>query len=187
MKDINVSITPRDASGALVTKRATNADSKGNLPIKVREPLESQQGTFFYETEDLDGTLEVCVQSYTASMDNPSRVALTIAPATENDDIQQELESERQLLNEKLESENKVIKQETSRISAELMRMHRRAKSIAGDAQFSKKREEDFHGKSISLNKAVKFWPMVRMIVVMIGGYMQVSHVIAYMKSRHIY
>jgi len=185
MKDINISITPRDASGGLMTKR-TNPE--GNVPVKHREQLDVREGSFFYETLDLDvaGALEVCVQSYTASMETPSRVAISIQPQSEDDDIKRELEQERLLLNQKLESDNKVVKEETSRITAELMRMQRRAKSIAGDALFSKQREESFHNKSISLNKAVKFWPMVRMIVVMIGGYLQVSHVIAYMRSKHI-
>jgi len=184
MKDINISITPRDASGALLTKRS---NPTGNIPVKHREQLDVKKGIFYYETAQLDGNLEVCIQSYTASMETPSRVALSVSThSADDDDILQQLESERIMLNRKLESENKVIKEETSRITAELMRMQRRAKSIAGDAQFSKKREETFHNQSVSLNKAVKFWPIVRMVVVAIGGYLQVSHVIAYMKSRHI-
>ena len=185
MKDIHISVTPRDAMGALLTKR-TSPDA--SLPVKHREQLEAQKGAFVYDTADLDGgNLEICIQSYSASLESPSRVALSVsAQAAAEDDIMQQLEEDRVMLNHKLESENRLIKEETSRITAELVRMQRRAKSIAGDAQFSKKREENFHNKSLSLNQAVKIWTMVRMIVVMIGGYLQVSHVIAYMKSRHI-
>jgi emp24/gp25L/p24 family/GOLD len=185
MKDIHISVTPRDATGALLTKRNS---PDASIPVKHREQLEVQQGDFIYDTADLDGgNLEICIQSYTASMESPSRVALSVsAQAAADDDVMQQLEQDRVVLNRKLESENRLLKEETSRITAELVRMQRRAKSIAGDAQFSKKREETFHNQSLSLNKAVKIWPIVRMIVVMIGGYLQVSHVIAYMKSRHI-
>ena len=185
MKDINISVTPRDSTGALLTRR-NNSDR--NIPVKHREQVESQQGLFIYDTAQLDGgNLEICIQSYTASMETPSRVAISVSTqSAADDDIMQLLEADRVMLNRKLESENKLIKEETSRITAELMRMLRRAKSIAGDAQYSKKREETFHNQSLALNKAVKIWPIVRMIVVLIGGYLQVSHVITYMKSRHI-
>jgi len=95
-------------------------------------------------------------------------------------------ENEERIRQEKLDMENKLVKTETSRISSELMRMHRRAKSIAGDAQFSKEREESFFHKSVSLNRAVRYWPMFRLLVLMVGGYLQVSHVVQYMKRRHI-
>jgi hypothetical protein len=88
---------------------------------------------------------------------------------------------------EKAEIEKQIIETQTSRISGELMRMQRRADSIAGDADFSKEREAKFHDKSVALNKAVRFWPMFRMFILGVGGYLQVTSVISYMKSKHIY
>lgn len=158
-----------------------------SLPKKKREQLETREGSFEYDTGNLEGSLEICIQSYTATAENPSRVAFSILPQSEEVEIEKLLQAERKLMNERLEVENKIVKEETSRITAELVRMQRRAKTIAGDAQFSKKREEEFHAQSVSLNKAVKYWPMVRMTALLVGGYLQVTHVISFMKSRHIY
>jgi emp24/gp25L/p24 family/GOLD len=157
------------------------------FPMKRREQLESPEGSFEYETLEFDGQLEICVQSYTATADAPSRVAVSIDIKSENEEIAAQLEAELKLLNARLEAENHVVKEETSRITSELIRMQRRALMIASDAQFSKAREEAFHSQSIALNRAVKYWPMIRLAVLLIGGYLQVTHVVNFMKSRHIY
>jgi emp24/gp25L/p24 family/GOLD len=156
-------------------------------PVKQREQLDEMEGSFKYETGDLQGTLEICVQSYTATAENPSRVAFSIQVEPDLVAIARQLAMERNAFEEKLEVENKLVKDETSRVTAELVRMHRRAKTIAGDAQFSKQREEVFHSQSIGLNHAVMYWPIARIVVLLVGGYLQVTHVISYMKSRHIY
>jgi emp24/gp25L/p24 family/GOLD len=171
----------------IVPRMQPEGNMLSTFPTKKREQLEKKEGSFEYETGDLEGSLEICVQSYTATVESPSRVALSFRPESEDDEIEKLLAAERKLMNERLKVENRVVKEETSRITAELMRMQRRAKSLASDAQFSKQREEAFHNQSISLNRAVKFWPMVRMVVLLIGGYLQVTHVIKFMKSRHIY
>jgi hypothetical protein len=185
LKDINISVTPRDSTGAIISNRdAENAN--GNLPVKVREQIENPEGSFTYKSGDLEGSLEVCIQSYTATAESPSRVAFDVKPLVETDDLEKILEHERNLLNKKVETENEIVKEETSRITTELMRMHRRAQGIAADAQYDKKREEEFRKKSITLNRAVRYWPMFRMFVLLLSGYLQISHVVDYMKRRHI-
>lgn len=163
---------------------AENAD--GNLPVKVREQIEKPEGSFTYKSGDLEGSLEVCIQSYTATAESPSRVALDVKSLVESNDLENLLQRERDLVNKKVESENAIVKEETSRITTELLRMHRRAQGIAADAQYDKKREEDFRKKSITLNRAVRYWPMFRMFVLLVSGYLQISHVVDYMKRRHI-
>jgi emp24/gp25L/p24 family/GOLD len=192
LKDINIVVTPRDVSGAMAVPRMTPSENNSDAnesasPKKTRIQLEKMEGSFDYYTSDFEGSIEVCVQSYTATAESPSRVAFHVQPQTDEAVIAEILKQERALMNERLEVENRIIKDETSRITAELVRMQRRAKTISGDAQFSKQREEVFHSQSVALNQAVKYWPMIRMVVILIGGYLQVTHVVNYMKSRHIY
>lgn len=175
--------------GLVLNRRPGGLPDEDGLPQKVRQSLETQNGQISYFTGRLQGgTIEVCVQSYTATLEMPSRVALYIHELEDAQAVENELaEKRRTLSKEQIEAENKLVKEETSRITSELMRMHRRAKSIGGDAIYSKDREEAFHNISVSLNKAVKYWPMFRMAVLLVGGYFQVTHVVSFMKSRHIY
>lgn len=194
LKDIHISVTPRDAmGGVIINRRPKTADANDQdeheLPQKIRQPVESERGSISYYTANMNGgTIEVCVQSYTATVEMPSRVSLYIHGLDDQKGADEDLAEERRgLSKEQIEAENKLVKEETSRITSELMRMHRRAKSIGGDARYSKDREEAFHNLSVSLNKAVARWPVFRMLVVLVGGYFQVSHVVRFMKSRHIY
>lgn len=187
LKDINIGITGRDAKGAMISSRQQPGGA--NLPSKAREQLEETTGEIFYETKDLyEGTIEVCIQSYTATTETPSRVGIRLEIL--NNDSSNTIEKMQKELEEKsrqLESETTVVKEQSSRITAELMRMHRRAKLVSGDAQYAKNREESFHQASIDLQKAVKFWPMLRILILFVTAYLQVSHVVDFMKKRHIY
>lgn len=194
LKDIHISVTPRDAMGGVIINRKpispdANNEDEHELPQKLRQPIESQHGNIAYYTANMiGGTIEICVQSYTATVEMPSRVSLNIHGLDDGKWVDEELAEERRKLSkEQIVTENKLVKEETSRITSELMRMHRRAKSIGGDARYAKDREEVFHNLSVSLNKAVVRWPIFRMLVVVVGGYFQVSHVVRFMKSRHIY
>lgn len=190
LKDIHVSITPRDAAGGVIVDRSkTNEDTHmdAQIPEKIRQPLEQRSGMMEYDTHQLnDGSIEFCIQSYTASSETPSRVSLVVEQESERKVIEREMAAERQLMGENLAEENALVKAETSRITAELMRMHRRSKAIAGDASYSMDREASFQQQSIVLNQAVKYWPMFRMFILLVAGYVQVTNVVGYMKKKHI-
>jgi emp24/gp25L/p24 family/GOLD len=189
IKDIILTITPRDAMGVVIVPRMLPKHiSAERIPSRHREPFEQRSGSFVYKTGALDGGyLEVCVQSYTASPDSPSRIAWNVLVPNEEKEIERQLQVDQQKYLEQLNVENKLISAETSRITAELVRMHRRAKALADDAQFSKEHEESFRAASVQLHRAVHYWPMIRMFVLLVGGYLQVTNVVRYMKSRHIY
>ena len=189
MKDIILTITPRDPLGVMIVSRMLPRHiAADRVPSKHREPLEQRTGSFVYSTGALEGGyLEVCLQCYTASPDSPSRVAWSFSLPNEEKETERQLQVDRQKYLEQLNVENKLITQETSRISAELMRLHRRARALADDAQYSKQNEENFRNMSMQLHRAVHYWPMIRILVLLIGGYLQVTHVVNFMKSRHIY
>jgi emp24/gp25L/p24 family/GOLD len=189
IKDITLTITPRDLMGVVIVPRTLPKHiAVERLPARHREPFEKRTGSFVYKTGALEGGyLEVCIQSYTASPDSPSRISWTFVIPNEEKEIERQLQVDQQKYLEQLNVENKLISAETSRITAELVRMHRRAKALADDAQFSKQHEEAFRAASVQLHQAVHYWPMIRMLVLLVGGYLQVTHVVRYMKSRHIY
>lgn len=187
LKDIHISITPRDALGGVIVDRKNFPNSSEQVPEKIREAIEQRSGVMEYETKNLsDGMVEFCVQSYTASAETPSRISLVVEQESEQVVIERQIEQERRELSKSLADENKLVKEETSRITAELIRMHRRSRSIAADSQYSRDREEHFQNQSIALNRAVRYWPIFRMTILLIAGYFQVSNVVGYMKKKHI-
>jgi hypothetical protein len=159
-----------------------------HVPMKHREPLVERSGAFEYYTGNInDGNFELCIQSYTANVEHASRVAVTWDIESDIHEIEASILKERQLLAEQMHIEKKLISTETSRITAELMRIYRRAKALSDDTQYSKQSESEFHAISMKLNQAIKHWYIFRVLVLFLGGYIQVSYIIKYMKSKHLY
>ena len=198
MKDVIITITPRDMNGVMV---APNMMKKKNIPeseipIKYRHPLEQRKGTFTYYTGALNGgSLEICIQSYTANVENPSRVAIRIENMSDQMEIESALQRERQMLLEQQQQvleeqqlkEQRLVVGESSRISAELMRLYRRARGLNEDAEYTKESEAQFFTNTRSLNKAIRNWYLVRFFVLIITGYLQASYIMKHMKSRGTY
>jgi emp24/gp25L/p24 family/GOLD len=196
MKDVIITITPRDSMGVMIAPRTmqhqNNHDNNNNhtppehVPKKHREPLERRQGSFDYYTGALhDGTLEVCIQSYTANVEHPSRIAFRLQVKTNVHDVEAILEQERQVLAEQMHVEHRMVMGETSRITAELVRLHRRARGLMENAEQTKQSEMEFHHVSDQLNLMVKCWYLFRVLLLVVGGYIQASYIIKHMKSRH--
>lgn len=169
---------------------------ESEIPIKYRHPLEQRNGTFSYYTGALNGgSLEICLQSYTANVEHPSRIALRIEDTADQVEIEMALQKERLLLvqqqqqvqKEQQDREQKLLAGESSRISAELMRLYRRAKGLNEDVEYTKESESRFFTTSILLNHAVRNWYIVRIMVLIISGYLQASYIMKYMKSRNMF
>ena len=198
MKDVIITITPRDMMGVMISSHMMKKRNvpESEIPIKYRHPLEQRQGTFTYYTGALNGgSLEICIQSYTANVEHPSRVALRIenySHQIENtlavqQQQQQVLEQQQQRLLEQQRMEQKLLSGESSRITAELIRLHRRAKGLNEDVEYTKESESRFFTMSVALNRTVRNWYLVRLLVLIITGYLQVSYVTKYMKSRNMF
>jgi len=71
--------------------------------------------------------------------------------------------------------------------ASELSTFEGRAKDLLKNSEFSKEQEVKFHNKSVKLNNAVKYWPIFRILVLVVAGYVQATHVITYMKRKHIF
>ena len=76
---------------------------------------------------------------------------------------------------------------ETSRITKAISRHKQRVREIASDMAASKDRQASFHESSVALSRGVRRYPIFRIGILLVAGYMQASHVVRYMRSRHIY
>ena len=198
MKDVIITITPRDMMGVMIVPHMMKKKNipESEIPIKYRHPLEQRNGTFTYYTGALQGgSLEICIQSYTANVEHPSRVALRIENMSDQIEMALALETERQLRldqqqqvqTEQQMREQKLLSGESSRITAELMRLYRRAKGLNEDVEYTKESESRFFTTSISLNNTVRNWYLVRILVLIITGYLQASYIMKYMKARNMF
>ena len=153
---------------------------------KLRQTLEDQRGTIEFMTGDADGLIEICPQAYGATRLNPSRISLKVTSKGEQSEEQKEA---RKLLKQNGPSleEEFLVKAQGSQISQELQRMEEKVYELISNTEVSKDREVEFHQQILDLNRAVRYWPMFRILILLVAGYMQVSHIIKFMKSRHIY
>jgi len=151
---------------------------------RVRQMLEKRKGKIEYTTgEDDTSTLNICVQSFKAKPDNVARISIRIIEPLETFGHEEHLEQ----LAERREEEERKLSAHSSRIANELDTFIRRLEELQRNADNAKQKELEFHGKSIALNKAVKYWPIFRIVILVVAGYIQATHVIGYMKSKHIY
>lgn len=184
LKDTNILIMQRDEAGRVATRRSfvnTNSTTRVQATGRLRQQLESREGVMEFITGELDGMIEICAQAFSASARNPARIHLRVhrkapRPKTSEAEIQLTTSSDTERFNA-----------HSSRISNELAHFEGRVRELAANADYAKEREHEFHEQSIALNKAVKYWPIFRIAILLLGGYIQVSRVISYMKSRHIY
>jgi len=156
---------------------------------KVRVQVENRTGDLYFRTDDNgNSVVEICVQSYFASQDDPSRVGLNIT--TSDDSSEHENKAQPSLTPEQvqqIQESNRIIRSQTSGITQELLKLERKVKDIISDINRSSKQATEVQEKALALNKAVQYWPMFRVIVLILGGYFQVSAVLNYMKRRHIH
>jgi hypothetical protein len=158
---------------------------------KLREDLTETDGKLVFLTGSQDGHVEICAQAYTATKAAPRRMGwrITTLPASEYEEQQKNLKTKTQKEVElpKKIADEMLLKVETSRITTELERFTKRIQDIGNGASQSKDRESAFHLVSVKLSRAIRRWPIFRICILLIAGYLQVSHVVKYMKSRHIY
>lgn len=171
----------------LYQKDVTNTELKGSSyrrnksgTGKHREHLDNKEGTIEFLTGENNGQLEICVQSYMATSERPSMISLNINMSTT---IDKETKSSFQRI---LPNEETVVLSHSGAISGDLTRLEEKVKQILSLADYSKEYDTVFHNKSVNLNKAVRYWPILRAVILLIGGYLQMSHVVKYMRRKHI-
>jgi hypothetical protein len=157
---------------------------------RERLQLEEMTGVMFFRTPDWVGYLEICVQCFDATYQTPSRISLNITSSEDSLRLYEAISKSNSMseeLRKRLKQSQQVLKTETSGITRELGKLDSLVASIFKQSQVSAGRNVEFQENSLKLNKAVRYWPMFRIVILMIGGYLQVSFVLDYMKRKHIY
>lgn len=135
--------------------------------------LSEKHGNLNFTTAPLlDGALEVCVQAQMASRTNPVRFRLDYTFAASQA--------------EKVEDTNKQIEQQVTRMHSDLQSLERKVQMIMNNAVLSKDEDVRFHQKSLSMSRQTTIWPIVHIVVLVIAGYIQASHILKYFKKHHI-
>jgi hypothetical protein len=79
-----------------------------------------------------------------------------------------------------------VAKKHLSEMERILMNMIRETNLLLKNADSIKDVEVGFHQKSIDMNAASRWWPMIHVIVLLVTGFTQANHIIKFFKTQHI-
>ena len=64
--------------------------------------------------------------------------------------------------------------------------MENMVKDVYRKIHISQQINIEFQAKSVQLNHAVRYWPIFRIVILLVAGGLQVHSVIGYMKRHHI-
>ena len=155
---------------------------------RLRLELNQHNGTIHFDTGGTDGLVEICLQSISASADNPKRVALDVSlHVQENANILQESATAKEKKKRALTEGEKQANTILPAVQQDLMSMERNLKMIENNAEYAKEQEIDFHMTSVKMNKATKYWPMIHITVLFIAGFTQANHIVSFFRERYIY
>lgn len=193
-------ISPRKSD----SKQNTKFDEDGTIVTtgteKIREELSQRRGRIEFLTGHDSGNIEVCVQSILANFNKPVRFHLRAdMDALEGDDDDDDdvdddsiLESihenkkAKQKENDPDHLEHKEISSKVSRLERDLQTLQNRAKACLNNADYNKEQEALFYEKSISMNRASKYWPIIQLTVLLVTGFTQANHIVRYLKTHRI-
>lgn len=174
VSDIGIQISEKgDATLSQARHRFAKYKKQGRMkpPAKISQDVNSPTGTVSLEATR-DGIVEICVQSLSASHASPSLIHLSV-----REDLAEKREQER----EKSDSRH------MSNLEATLRGLIRRMAMIQKTADHAKEQEYQFHEASIQMNKAIKMWPILHCLMLLVTGCFMAKHMTDYLKGHHIY
>jgi len=85
------------------------------------------------------------------------------------------------------ESENQDLAREhLTYLERIILNMIKEAELLGEITDDIKVEESRFYHKSMEMNSAAKWWPILHVVVLILTGYTQVNHIVRFFKSRHI-
>ena len=191
VRDMSITVSQKGGGDAGVlasrqrrTQMSLDEQVKMTATGRIREELTKQQGTIEFLTGATDGTVDICVQSISAHASSPARFMLNVT-------VEQTMDPEEQEVMDR--QNNGVDPMETNEVKAQMGRLERdvavltnRASTILSNADVNKDQEVAFHDQSVAMNRAAAFWPIIRVIFLIVTGFAQANHIVRYMKTHHI-
>ena len=175
-----------DVSVTMFQIRSNNADMKKNRrrdrdddelkgTVRLREEITKNHGVLTFLSSPREyGLVDVCVQSMSASHTAPSRYSLKV-----------EMEPYVDPLAEAAKNKAKIVT-EVSGMQRDLQGIERKIEMIMNTADWAKEQEITVHARSISISRASAYWPIIHIVVLLVAGYTQASHVARYFNKHHI-
>lgn len=84
------------------------------------------------------------------------------------------------------EKDQSAARRHLSDMEKVLMNMIRETNMLLKNADMIKDDEAKFHQKSVEMNSASRWWPMMHVVVLLVTGFTQANHIIKFFKSMHI-
>jgi hypothetical protein len=190
MSDMSITVKQKVPSRSASRQRGDPGDDATvRTKSRVREEISQQTGFINFKTideESEEGGVDICVQSIVASPHTPVRFNLYVDV---NEDMAEDSWIDSFVTNEVViqtmeqVNEAKVV---MSQLEKDMRSLTNRVRTIMNSADYNKEQEAEFHDQSVQMNRAASYWPIIRLIFLFLTGFVQVNHIITYMKSRHI-
>jgi hypothetical protein len=158
---------------------------------RIVKDLETKRGSLEYITKQ-DGAVLICVQSMTASAKTPTPISLRVTelPAGEEstDTPPSPEKSAADAALEQLDAQSQQkAKEHFSQMEKTLQNLISKTDMILRQADYAKELEVEFHEQSIAMNKASQWWPIVQLCVLLVTGFTQANHMVAFFRKHHIF
>lgn len=181
VSDVGIVVTQKGETADMDRERYRRRHERGRGSPgteQLRQDLAEKEGTLAFDTS-VDGTVEICGQSYAATAMKPSRIAFYVAeaPGGYADEDKKKDEKER----ERAQAERNM-----NRMEAEVHGLTRKVEQILNQADFTQDVMSSFHDQSLAMNKASQWWPMLQVAMLLVTGFTQAHHVVRFFKSHHI-
>lgn len=144
----------------------------------ITKSIEDLEGVMSYQTPG-QGVIHVCVSIAELPNRKYPRPTLIGLKVSENKQIVEEQAAE-------IEKGQKEAKRHLSEMEHILMTMTRETKVLMKNADSIQADEAIFHKKSVEMNAASRWWPMMHVVVLLVTGFTQANHVIKFFKGMHI-
>lgn len=169
----------------------TDPSQPRERPRNQREQPTEKQGVVRFETSPSGGPVQICVHSLFANKKEPYMIGLQVSEIIDHSAEQtEEIAEEQQRKLQQQQQQQQQVEQVMGHLSAfstEMVRAENLVRTILASADVVKKEEADFYEQSIRMQKSVHFWPKIQLLCLFLAAFVQIRHVLNWMKSKHIY
>lgn len=130
---------------------------------KLRQRIREPKGWMEFFTGSFDGLVSVCIYAATATPESPSRFSLNMTRSATRP-----------------ENDNDLVS--ASPIANEIRNMELLLQELYSMADSNRERTVGYNRLTVALNEAVQYWPMMKIVILMIAGVVQVHYILERMK-----
>ncbi|CAJ1942474.1 unnamed protein product [Cylindrotheca closterium] len=146
---------------------------------RMREDCK-KEGSLLFQTSEGDGIVNVCIHALGASIDKPMRIYINVV--VDEDKATDSYEPDK----EAMMKQAGEVKETMTRLERDFQSLTNRVRTISNSADYNKEQEVEFHDHSVSMNRAASYWPIIRLVFLIITGIAQANHIIGFMKAHRI-